>query len=141
MLVISNPFDMAAQKKADKESRRQWDKEIRDAKKRYIVKELDLNTEQTAKFFPLYFAMEDELQSLQRQTKQMEKELNDKGDKATPLETEKTIEAIYEQKSREGAIEMKYLPKFKEVLSVKQLVKLKKAERKFFRELMKHRKD
>ena len=52
------------------------------------------------------------------------------------LEYEKAAEAMIEVKGKEASVEEQYFAKFKTVLSPKQLFKLKQAERKFTRELM-----
>lgn len=142
MIMLAAPLSDAAaqqkQKKNERKPRTEWVKEMRSYKKDYISKRLDLTNEQREKFFPLYYAMEDEVFRLQEQTRQMERNLDKKNTKATELEYDKTVDAVYELKAKEGAIEMKYLPKFKEILTSKQLLQLKKAEHKFTRELMKN---
>lgn len=142
LFVTTSGFDAFGQhrSKADKATRTEWLKEMRNYKKDFLVKELQLSQEQSEKFFPVYFAMEDEVQSIQRQTRQMTRDLEKKGSAATQLETDKTIEAVYELKSKEGAIELKYLPKFKAILSPQQVLKLKSSEQKFMRNLMKQHK-
>lgn len=55
------------------------------------------------------------------------------------MEYEKAAEAVAEFKSKEGAIELRYFNQFKGYLSKKQLFKLKIAEHKWMKELMRHR--
>ena len=62
-----------------------------------------------------------------------------KNDHPSDLEYEKATEALFELRSREGDIDRKYYPQLREILSKKQLFKLKSAERRFGRHLMKHR--
>lgn len=131
---------MAAAAQDSNPDHKRWLKEMRQQKHEYIVKQLDLTQEQSSKFMPMYEAMENELNTLMKQTRKMERDVVKKGDEATDLEYEKAAEAIYEMKGKEGAIEMKYMKQFKTVLTPKQLFKLKNAENKFMRELMKHRK-
>lgn len=129
-----------AQPKHDgsQEDRRKWFREMTQYKHEFLAKELDLNKEQEAKFFPLYDKMEAETRELQRQTRKMEKDVADKGKKATDLDYEKAAEALQEQKGKESAIEMRYFNQFKTVLTKKQLFRLKQAERKFTQAIMDH---
>ncbi len=119
----------------DKSPRKQWMTEMRQYKRAYLAKELDLTKEQQAKFFPLYEDMEDECARLDEDTRQMERRISEAPD-ASDLEYEKATEAIYETKVRQAEIEKDYAAKFKEVLSPKQLFRLKEADRKFARDMM-----
>lgn len=122
-----------------KEQRDRWFKEMQQYKREYLVKEMDLTDEQKAKFLPVYDNMEQEIRRLHNETRQLVRDVDKKGDKATALEREKAAEASFELRSKEGAIEMKYYKEMKSFLSPDQLLKFKKAEDKFTRELMKHR--
>lgn len=60
---------------------------------------------------------------------------------ATDTEIESAARAVFEQKAREGQVEISYFSKFKDVLSSRQLLSLKNADRKFTQQLMRsHRK-
>lgn len=134
--LILLPIAMSAQKPTERE-RRTWMKEMQQYKNDYIARKLELNDEQKAKFLPMYNSMESEVRKICDQTLRMEREVRKKGENATDLEWEKAAEAQYELKSKEAQIELKYFKEFKTVLNSKQLLKLKKAERDFSRELMK----
>lgn len=134
--LILLPIAMSAQKPTERE-RRTWMKEMQQYKNDYIARKLELNDEQKAKFLPMYNSMESEVRKICDQTMRMEREVRKKGENATDLELEKAAEAQYELKSKEAQIELKYFKEFKTVLNSKQLLKLKKAERDFSRELMK----
>lgn len=118
-----------------KASREQWMTEMRQYKRTYLAKALDLTKEQQNKFFPLYEAMEDECARLDEDTRLMERRVAEASD-ATDLEYEKATEAMYETKVKQAEIEKDYAAKFKEVLSAKQLFQLKQADRKFARKMM-----
>ncbi|MDE7143055.1 MAG: hypothetical protein K2O33_09230, partial [Muribaculaceae bacterium] len=83
--------DAAAQGKV---SREKWMTEMRQYKRAYLAKELDLTKEQQNKFFPLYEAMEDECARLDEDTRQMERRVAEAPD-ASDLEYEKAAETIY----------------------------------------------
>lgn len=135
-LIIAAAFtaapDAAAQGKV---SREKWMTEMRQYKRAYLAKELDLTKEQQNKFFPLYEAMEDECARLDEDTRQMERRVAEAPD-ASDLEYEKAAETIYETKVKQAEIEKTYSEKFKEVLSARQLFHLKEADRKFARDMM-----
>ncbi len=116
-----------------------WMKEMQQFKNDFISRKLDLTDEQKNKFLPLYNQMDEEVRGIQEETRNLEKQTADKGDKATELEYEKAAEALYELKGRENVIEMKYFDQFKKILTPKQLFKLKESERDFTRELMNQR--
>lgn len=130
------PIAMTAQKPTDRE-RQVWMKEMQQYKNDYISRKLELSEEQKTKFLPIYNRMESEIRKISDQTMRMEREVRKKGDAATDLECEKAAEAQFELKAKEAQIEIKYFKEFKTVLSPRQLLKLKKAERDFSRELMK----
>lgn len=125
---------------ADNAQQRRWLDEIRQLRINYIVKELDLTADQKVKFTAAYEQMSRELEKQMRDTRALYNTVKKKGSAATSVELEKATEAMYEAKGKEGAIEMRYLPKFKAILTPQQLFKLKSAEHKFNRQLMKHQK-
>lgn len=135
MLIIST-LPAAADKKQNTE-RQQWFKELSQYKRDFMTKELSLNEQQQKKFFPIYEEMERKIMKANDETRALERKIDHSKEKVSDLEYEKAAEAQFEVKAREAAIEASYLPKFKQVLTPKQLYKLKHAEKKFTRELMK----
>lgn len=128
------PADAAAQQRHD--SWGQWMSEMRQYKRNYFVKELDLTREQQNKFFPLYEEMEDQTFKIDDDARKMERRLEEAPD-ATDVEYEKAAEALYDARVSTAQIEKEYMGKFKEILSRKQLFKLKGVERRFARDMMK----
>lgn len=105
----------------------------------YITKELDLTAEEAQKFWPIYNAREAELQAVRKQMHHPagEKKLED----MTDAEIEKMIQDQIALKQKELDIEKTYHAKFKEVLSIKKIALLYKAEREFKREVMRQWKE
>lgn len=130
-------FSISAHAQGDTQ-RKRWMKEMRESKMEYVVKQLELTKQQRAAFEGVYKAMENELDDLHSQTRMLVRNVEKKDDSATDLEYEKAAEVMFEEHLKEGEIETKYLKKYKEILTPKQLFKLRKAEMKFHRELMKH---
>lgn len=117
------------------EDREKWLTELRNYKHDVLTRELKLTREQQAEFFPIYDEMDDQLNQISIETRELEMKVNSDPD-ASDLECETTARALFEQKSREGAVETEYFDKFKEILSPKQLIRLKNAERKFTQQLV-----
>lgn len=129
------PISASAQKNSD---HKQWWKAMQEYKHDFIAKEIGLSDEQKEKFFPIYNEMEAAIFKLNKETRQLEKKINSNEQNISDIEYEKAAEAMFELKAKEGAVEESYLKKFSAVLTPKQLFKLKIAERKFTREVMKH---
>lgn len=126
---------MAQRAKLSKEDRQKYLEEMRQYKREFLVKELNLTRDQQNQFFPVYDQMEDEMNQVAEETRDLEnKVINDPGASDTELET--VARAVFEQKSREGEIEMNYFAKFKDVLSPRQILLLKSTERKFTQQLV-----
>lgn len=101
----------------------------------FLSKELDLSKEQAREFFPIYDQMDDELQKIGNETRELEKQVL-KNDEATDTEIEAASQAVFAQKEKEGKIELEYYEKFKQILEPRQLLKLKSAERRFTQRLL-----
>lgn len=137
-LCLVASFSAAAQRNMQKADRDRFFAEMREYKHNHLAKELDLTKEQQAEFFPLYDSMEDEIERINNDTRDEEQRLNENPD-ATDLDLENGARTIFEQKRAEGQVEMTYFEKFKEILTPRQLVKLKTAERKWQQQLFNHR--
>lgn len=119
--------------------RTKWLSEIREYKHSFIANELELTREQQRDFFPLYDSMEDEIERVNAETRAIETRLAVDED-ASDLELENGARTVFEQKRAEGQIEMTYFDKFREILTPRQLIKLKNSERRFTQQLVqKHR--
>lgn len=124
-----------AQPRPTPENRERWKSELRNYKHDFMARELDLSRDQQSKFFPLYDQMEDSIEQINTDTRELEKRI---GDDASDIQTEAAARALFEQKSREGQLELEYFDSFKAILTPRQLLKLKSAERQFMRRLMHH---
>lgn len=117
--------------------RTRWLSEIRNYKHDFLVRELELTKEQQRDFFPLYDEMEDEIERINAETRELESKASENSE-ASELEIENAARTVFEQKRAEGQVEMTYFDKFKEILTPRQLLRLKNSERKFTQELVKH---
>lgn len=135
VVALTLPGRVQAQQKNSSE-RAQWMSEMRQYKRNYFVKELDLTREQQNKFFPLYEEMEDKTMKIDNEARTMERRISESAD-ATDTEYEKGAEALYDARLQTAQTEKEYMEKFKTILSKKQLFKLKGVERQFARDMMK----
>lgn len=121
----------------DQASRENWMKEMRQKKHDFLIKELDLAPSQQESFFRIYDAMEDKIINLGEQTRNTEMEVRKMSD-PTDADYDRAIEELYELKGREYLAEKAACEELSKILTKRQMFKLKGAERKFFRTLMKH---
>lgn len=110
--------------------------EMKTYKQEFLTRELEISKEQASGFFSEYNKMEEELRTIADQTRQLEKKVSTDAS-ATDTEVEAASRALFEQKAKEGKVELEYYEKFKNILTPKQLLKLKAAERKFNQSLLK----
>lgn len=136
IIAIFAPLNMVVAQGKKNVDRKEWFAKMRQHKHDFLTKELNLTKDQEAKFFAVYDAMEDELHKVNRDTRKLEKQVAD-NKAATDVEYDAASKAIIELKKKEAAIELKYFDKLKATISSKQLFLLKKAERKFTKNIMK----
>lgn len=125
------------QPKLSEEQVQQGLAEIRNYKHRMFTKELDLKKEQEQKFFDVYDKMDDELFALGTEMRELERKTYADA-QASDLECSTVARALFEQKKKEAEIELRYYDQFADVLTPRQLLKLKGAERKISMNLAKY---
>lgn len=111
--------------------------ELRNFKHRMLERELDLTKDQQAKFFDAYDRMDDELMAIADETRETERRIAE-SDKTTDAEYTAAAREIFEAKRREAETELKYFDRFAEILTPRQLCRLKPAERKIALALAKY---
>lgn len=121
----------------DPAKRQQWFEDMRRNKHEFLIRELDLTQAQQEPFFQVYDAMEDELIRIGEETRKAEKEVRD-NENPTDADYDRAINELFELKGREYLVEKGAKEKLAKILTKRQLFKLKGAERKFFRALMKN---
>lgn len=127
----ARPFDAAAQRHMSDSNRREWKQRMRELKHNFLSDALGLSREQQNEFFPLYDAMEDEIDLMTGQARELEAKLEASPDAVTDLEYSSAAKTIFEQKGRENKVEMEYFAKFEDILTPRQLFLLRKSERDF----------
>lgn len=132
------PKEAKEQRDADAPSpeREQWLTELRQYKRNYFTKELDLSREQQQKFFPLYEEMGQKIADIQDEARTMERRIAE-ADDATDTEYRKATEVLYDADLQEAQLRKDYSAQFADILTPDQLFRLKGTERDFARELVK----
>lgn len=139
MLFMATPVSAQRNRAKDDDKRREWMADMRNFKHEFFKKDLGLTREQEAPFFKAYDQMDDELIRVGEETRQLERKINNSAD-ASETEMESAARTLFEQKKREGEIELQYFDEFKNILTKRQLLKLKETERRFNRALLNHTK-
>ena len=134
-LLAAGPI-YAQQTKEDVERDRVFT-EIRAYKHDVLVKSLDLTKEQQREFFPVYDELDDKLMEINHETRDLERRVAADAN-ASDTEIEAAASAVYSQKEREGKVEMEYYDKFKGILTPRQLLGLKSAEKRFTQQLVRY---
>lgn len=120
------------------EQRREWMREMRQNKHQFLARQLELTDEQREPFFTVYDNTEDRLNEVMERTRAIEREVENKTN-ATDQELDAAIDSLFTLRQHEAEIEAESLVQYRRILTRQQLFKLKKAERKFTRALMNHR--
>lgn len=124
-----------AQKNAP--DREQFMAELKPYQHEFLIKELKLSKEQARTFFPVYDEMNSKLEESGNIVRQLERNTL-VSEQASDDELLQAAQTVFEQKQKEGAIETEYFIKFKEILTPRQLLQLKSAERRFNQNLLRH---
>ena len=109
--------------------------EFRARQQAYITEKAGLTEEEAAKFFPIYF----ELQDRKQQLKQEGWELFRKGKDGniSEAEYEELLDAYYDNRIATERLEKTYFKKFQEILPNKKIYQVMSAEIHFYRGIVK----
>ena len=115
--------------------------EFRAKQKAFIIEKAGLNKEEAAKFFPVYFELQDKKKALNDTAWGLLRKGKD--DKTTEAQYAEILKGVYDARSASDKLERDYYEKFKKILSNKKIYMVQKAEMRFHRELLKsaNRKD
>lgn len=128
------PLSAHGQQLSD-EDRERYITEIRAYKHDFLSRSLELTPEKQREFFELYDEMEDRVMQIGSETRELVNRVEAEGE-ADEEALEAATDAMFGQKQKEADVENEFYAKFKEVLTPRQLFKLKGAERKFNQQLM-----
>ena len=110
--------------------------EFRANQKAFIIEKAGLNKEEAAKFFPVYFELQDKKKALNDKAWGLLRKGKD--DKTTEAQYAEILKGVYDARSASDKLERDYYEKFKKILSNKKIYMVQKAEMRFHRELLKN---
>jgi Skp family chaperone for outer membrane proteins len=111
--------------------------EVEAMKSAFITRRLDLSTEQARAFWPVYDQYQDDLESLRRKRREEVRSAKQDFENLSEKELEKIVDNEIAFRQAELDVLKKYHPQFKQLLSVRKVALLYKAEEEFKRELLK----
>lgn len=123
---------------AQTERRERWRDQLQEYKHKYLTRALGLSTDQAARFFPLYDEMEDRIEDLNNETRDIQRRI-DGDNKLSDVALEAYSRRLFEQKRLEADIELEYYDKYKTILTPRQLARIKPAELEIVRNLNRYR--
>ena len=114
--------------------------EFRTKQKEFITEQAGLSKEEAAKFFPVYFELQDKKKKLNDESWSLMRKGKD--DKTTEAQYKEINEKIAENRIAADQLDKTYLGKFNKILSSKKIFLVQRAEMRFHREMIKgmHRK-
>ena len=109
--------------------------EFRAKQKAFIIEQAGLNKEEAAKFFPVYFELQDRKKQLNDEAWNLLRKGRD--EKTTEAQYNEILEGVYDARIATNRLEKTYYEKFKKILSNKKIYLVQRAEMRFNRELLK----
>lgn len=109
--------------------------EFRARQKEFLIQKAELTPEEAAKFFPVYFELQDKKQAINSKAWEQAHQGKEKG--TTDAEYEKIVEDVIQARIASSQLDLEYLKAFKKILSPAKIYKLQRAEMKFHRHLFK----
>ena len=108
--------------------------EFRAKQKAFIIEQAGLS-KQAAKFFPVYFELQDKKKKLNDESWDLMRKGKD--DKTTESQYEEINEKVANNRIAADQLDKTYLSKFKKILSSKKIFLVQRAEMRFHREMIK----
>ena len=109
--------------------------EFRAKQKAFITEKAGLTSEEAAKFFPLYFELQDRKKQLNDEAWKLLRQGKD--EKTTEAQYEEIMEGVYDARIASDRLDKTYFDKFKKILPCKKIYLVQRAEMRFHRELLK----
>lgn len=109
--------------------------EFRARQKAYITEKAGLTKEEAARFFPVYFELQDRKKQLNDEAWSLIRKGKD--EKTTEAEYGEILEGVYDVRIAVNRLEKTYYEKFRKILSNRKIYSVQRAEMRFHRELLK----
>ncbi|MGL5938297.1 MAG: hypothetical protein ACRCY5_06195 [Phocaeicola sp.] len=132
-------FTLVAQagknEKLQKEGKVISKEDFRKRQEAYLTEKAKLSKEEAAKFFPLFFELQDKKKDLNE--KAWKNARKGREDSTTEKEYEEIVEALIKARLAADKLDLDYFRRFKELLSAKKIYHIQMAEMRFHREILK----
>ncbi len=133
IIILAFPMFSLAQDNSGPGGREKMMEKVEAQRVAYITTKLDLNTEESTKFWPVYNEFSKKRFELRKNTKldrRQQESMNESDSK-------KVLDQQMENQEKEIALKKNYYEKFKAILPAQKLVKLEEAEMEFNKEVLK----
>jgi hypothetical protein len=129
---MAYPTPAAAQRKPQQTCSKE---KFRAKQEAYLTDKAELTADEAARFFPLYFELQDKKKALNDAA--FAKARKGKDGTATEKEYEEILDEMAQARTACDRLDVEYLGRFKQILSARKLYFLQRAEMKFHRDLIK----
>lgn len=109
--------------------------EFRAKQQAFLTEKAGLTVEEAAKFFPLYFELQDRKQKLNDNAWKLLRQ--GKNENTTESQYGEILDGVYDARVASSELERSYMKKFQKILSNKKIYLIQRAEMRFHRELLK----
>lgn len=108
--------------------------EFRAKQEAYITEKVGLTKDEAAKFFPVYFELQDRKKQLNDEAWEILRK--GKAENTTEAQYGEILESVYDMRIAIDRLDKTYFEKFKKILSCKQLYLVQQAEMRFHRDML-----
>lgn len=140
LLLISSFFPLAIVAQRDDRkgppSEKENEAKIEQLKIAFISKELNLTASEAQLFWPIYNELDNQLKTIRKESRAIEKQIAEKFDKLSDEEAETMMKTLFANEERELSLKKAYATKFSDVIGKKRALKLLSLEHEFKRELL-----
>lgn len=135
LFTLSTGIQAQSPKNGNKENRRFSHEEFQAKQKEYIAKYADLTTEETEKFFPIFFELQKEKWNINRDARK--KVGMKRGQQCTDEQCQQLINEFADAKIKIAELEKEYIQKYLKVIPAKKIMAVQRAEDMFQRYMLK----
>ena len=112
--------------------------EFRAKQQAFIMEKAELTQEEAAKFFPLYFELQDRKKQLNDEAWKLMHQ--GKNENTTESQYEEIMTGVYDARIASDRLEFTYFEKFKKILPCRKIYLVQRAEMRFHRDLLRQMK-
>lgn len=136
VLLLFTGFNLSAQPRQQMRDPEERKENIEAMKIAFLTKELNLNSDEAKKFWPVYDEYTEELRKIRESRRDRLRDARDNFNTMSDKEVEKVIDSEMASRQQELDLLKQYHGRFKEVLPVKKVALLYRAEEGFKQKLL-----